>query len=48
VLADEFRQENVPPPKDIARMVDEAYDMLPKSAWRVNVGSDSAGYQPVA
>ena len=45
VLADEFRQGNVPPSKDIARLIDEAYEMLPPGSWRVRVRSDSAGYQ---
>jgi hypothetical protein len=45
VLADEFRQGNVPPSKDIARLIDEAYEMLPPGPWRVRVRSDSAGYQ---
>jgi len=45
VLADEFRQGNVPPSKDIDRLVDEAYNMLPAGSWQVKVRSDSAGYQ---
>lgn len=45
VLADEFRQSNVPPSKDIARPIDEAYEMLPPGPWQVKVRSDSAGYQ---
>lgn len=45
VLADEFRQGNVPPSKDIERLVTEAYEMLPPGPWRVRVRSDSAGYQ---
>lgn len=45
VLADEFRPGNVPASKDIARLVDEAYEMLPPGPWRVKVRSDSAGYQ---
>ncbi len=45
VLADEFRQGNVPPSRDIARLVDEAFDMLPPGPWRVKVRSDSAAYQ---
>jgi hypothetical protein len=45
VLADEFRQGNVPPSKDIARLVDEAYETLPPGPWRVKVRSNSAGYQ---
>jgi hypothetical protein len=45
ILADEFRQGNVPPSKDIARLIDEAYEMLPPGPWQVKVRSDSAGYQ---
>ena len=45
VLADEFRQGNVPASKDIARLVDEAYQMLPPGQWRVKVRSDSAAYE---
>ena len=45
VLADEFRQGNVPASKDIKRVVDEAYEMLPPGAWQVRVRSDAAGYQ---
>jgi hypothetical protein len=45
VLADEFRQGNVPPSRDITRLVDEAYETLPAGPWRVKVRSDSAGYQ---
>ncbi len=45
VLADEFRDGNVPASRDIARLVDEAYEMLPPGPWRVKVRSDSAGYQ---
>jgi len=45
VLADEFRNGNVPASKDIAQVVDEAYEMLPPGPWRVKVRSDSAGYQ---
>ena len=45
VLADEFRDGNVPAGKDIKRMVDEAYEMLPPGEWKVRVRSDSAGYQ---
>jgi hypothetical protein len=44
VLGDEFRQGNVPASKDIARLVDEAYQMLPPGQWRVKVRSDSAAY----
>ena len=44
-LADEFRQGNVSPSKDITRLVDEAYEMLPPGPWRVKVRSDSASYQ---
>lgn len=45
VLADEFRQGNVPASKDISRLVEEAYEMLPPGPWRVKVRSDSAAYQ---
>ena len=45
VLADEFRQGNVPASKDIVRLVDEAYEMLPPGQWRVKVRSDSAAYE---
>lgn len=45
VLADEFRQGNVPAFKDISRLVDEAYEMLPPGPWRVKVRSDSAAYE---
>lgn len=45
VLADEFREGNVPPGKDVGRVVDEAYEMLPAGQWRVRVRSDSAAYQ---
>lgn len=44
VLADEFRQGNVPPSKDISRLVNEAYEMLPSGPWQVKVHSDSAAY----
>ncbi len=47
VLADEFRDGNVPAGKDIARMVDSAYASLPyrQEAWTVAVRSDSAAYE---
>jgi len=45
VLADEFRDGNVFPGKDIKRMVDEAFDMLPTGEWKVKVRSDSAAYE---
>jgi hypothetical protein len=45
VLADEFRQGNVHPGKDISRLTDEAYQALPPGPWRVKVRSDSAAYQ---
>jgi hypothetical protein len=46
VLADEFREGNVPASKDIRRMVDEAYEALPPGEWQVRVRSDSAAYEP--
>lgn len=45
VLADEFREGNVPAGKDMIRMVDEAFDMLPPGPWQVKVRSDSAAYE---
>ena len=44
VLADEFRQGNVPASKDIKRVVDDAYEALPPGPWKVKVRSDSAAY----
>lgn len=43
-LADEFRDGNVPAGKDIERVVDDAFAMLPPGEWRVKVRSDSAAY----
>jgi hypothetical protein len=45
VLAEEFRQGNVLAGRDIKRVVDEAFDMLPAGEWKVKVRSDSAAYQ---
>jgi len=45
ILADEFRDGNVPASRDIARLVDEARETLPPGPWRVKVRSDSAAYQ---
>mgnify|MGYP001608641236 CR=1 FL=1 len=45
VLTDEFRDGNVPASKDIQRIVDQAYDMLPSGEWRIRVRSDSAAYE---
>jgi hypothetical protein len=45
VLADEFRDGNVPAGRGIKEIVDGAYDMLPGGQWQVRVRSDSAGYQ---
>jgi len=44
VLADEFRDGNVHPGKDIQRMVDEALAILPDKDWKVKIRSDSASY----
>jgi hypothetical protein len=46
VLADEFREGNVPASKDIRRMVDTAVEALPAGPWTVRVRSDSAAYEP--
>lgn len=45
VLADEFRQGNVPASKDIKRLVDQAYEALSAGPWQVKVRSDSAAYE---
>ena len=45
VLADEFRDGNVPASKDMVRMVDDAFAMLPPGPWQVKVRSDSAAYE---
>ena len=45
VLADEFREGNVPPGRWINEIVDEACTMLPPGPWQVKVRSDSAAYQ---
>ena len=46
ILADQFRDGNVPAGTGIAGLVDEAYDALPKhpEGWVVRVRSDSAAY----
>lgn len=44
VLADEFRDGNVHPGKEIRRMVDEAVAMLPGGDWKIKIRSDSAAY----
>ncbi len=45
VLADDFRDGNVPAGTALADLVDEAFAALPSDrAWRVSVRSDSAGY----
>ena len=45
VLADEFRDGNVPASRNIKELVDEAYDSLPAGDWQVQVRSDSAAYE---
>ena len=47
VLADQFRDGNVPAGKGIKELVDEAYDSLPNhpEGWGVAVRSDSAAYE---
>jgi hypothetical protein len=46
ILADQFRDGNVPAGKGIAELVDDAYAVLPDRAdgWEVRVRSDSAAY----
>ena len=47
VLADQFRDGNVPAGKGISELVDEAYDSLPNhpEGWGVAVRSDPAAYE---
>ncbi|MDP2664500.1 MAG: transposase, partial [bacterium] len=47
VLADQFRDGNVPAGKGIKDLVDQAYLALParEGGWQVQVRSDTAGYQ---
>jgi hypothetical protein len=45
VLADEFRDGNVPAGRGIKEIVDGACDMLPPGNWRVRIRSDTAAYQ---
>lgn len=47
VLADEFRDGNVPASRGIKDLVDRAYESLPprEGGWRVSVRSDSAAYE---
>lgn len=46
VLADEFRDGNVPAGRELDRIVDDAYDSLParEGGWKARVRSDSAAY----
>jgi hypothetical protein len=45
VLADQFRDGNVPASVGLGELVDEAYAALPAGDWRVSVRSDSAAYE---
>jgi hypothetical protein len=47
VLADQFRDGNVPASEEIKEVVDQAYEALParEGGWQVQVRSDSAAYQ---
>lgn len=45
VLADEFREGNVPASEGNRRLVDEAYQALPSGDWEVYIRSDSAAYE---
>jgi hypothetical protein len=45
VLADEFREGNVHPGKDIRRMVNEALAVLPAGGWKIQIRADSAAYE---
>jgi len=46
VLADEFRDGNVPASVHIKEQVDRAFEALPPGPWTVQVRSDSAAYEP--
>lgn len=46
VLADEFREGNVPASLHIKEQVDRAFETLPRGDWTVQVRSDSAAYEP--
>jgi len=45
VLADQFRDGNVPAGYRIKELVDRAYEALPAGEWKVRVRSDSAAYE---
>src|SRR6266540_3626151 len=45
VLADEFRDGNVPASRNVREIVDEAYASLPAGDWQVRVRSDAAAYE---
>ncbi len=45
VLADQFRDGNVPASAKIRDLVDQAYASLPAGSWQVQVRSDSAAYE---
>lgn len=47
ILAEQFRDGNVPASQRIKQLVDEAYDSLPsrEGGWQVQVRSDSAAYE---
>jgi hypothetical protein len=45
VLADQFRDGNVPASRNIRELVDAAYAHLPAGEWDVSVRSDSAAYE---
>jgi len=45
VLADQFRDGNVPASAKIRELVDQAYACLPAGPWQVQVRSDSAAYE---
>ena len=46
VLADEFREGNVPASMDNRCLVDEACQALPSGDWDIWIRSDSAAYEP--
>lgn len=45
ILADEFREGNVPASVGTIKLADKAYGMLPAGSWRIKIRSDSAAYE---
>lgn len=45
ILADEFREGNVPASVGTIKLVNKAHSMLPPGSWRIRIRSDSAAYE---